>query len=162
MQKDVEIGQYTIIDQPCEFGREVWIGNFVHIRPDVKIGHWSQIRDYCFIAEGVRIGNNTRVYQYCNVGAWTEIGNDCFIGVGTVFANDKVLAWPDQSRFMAEPPLVGDNVRIGMKCVILPRVKLSEGCVIGAGSVVTKTTKPWTLYVGNPAREVREISRNSL
>jgi UDP-3-O-[3-hydroxymyristoyl] glucosamine N-acyltransferase len=56
------IGKYCIFDDPdtIEIGSDVFIGNYVHIRPDVSIGNWSHIRDHCFIAEGVEIGHNTR------------------------------------------------------------------------------------------------------
>ena len=152
MQEGIEIGKYTIIDEPFYFGSGNWIGNYVHIRPEVEIGDRSEIRDYAFIGIGVKIGRNSRIYQYCNIGAWSKIGDDCFIGVGTVFANDKGLEWPDQSDFHPNPPTVQDRVRIGMKAIILPGVILAEGCRIGAGAVVVKSTEPGRTYVGNPAR----------
>jgi acetyltransferase-like isoleucine patch superfamily enzyme len=151
------VGKYCIFDGPdtIEIGDDVFIGNYVHIRPDVTIGNWSHIRDHCFIAEGVEIGHNTRVYQFCNIGAWTKIGSDCFIGVGTVFANDKQICWPDATEFVPRPPVVEDKVKIGMNATILPGVILAEGCVIGAGSVVTKSTEPNAVYVGNPATKIK-------
>ena len=155
MPEDIEIGKYTIIDEPFRYGQDVWIGNFVHIRPEVEVGNGSEIRDHAFIGIGVRIGENSRIYQFCNVGAWTVIGDDCFIGVGTVFANDKGLEWPDQSNFQPNPPIVENRVRIGMKAIILPGVILAEGCRIGAGAVVVKSTEPGRTYVGNPARMIK-------
>lgn len=42
----------------------------------------------------------------------------------------------------------------GVHCVVMPGVTLGEGSVIGANSVVTKDTEPWTIYIGTPARPV--------
>jgi acetyltransferase-like isoleucine patch superfamily enzyme len=44
----------------------------------------------------------------------------------------------------------------------LPGVTLSEGCVIGANSVVTKTTEPWTIYVGNPAKPTKKRNQGEI
>ena len=42
-------------------------------------------------------------------------------------------------------------------CKILKGVTVGEGAVVGAGSVVVKDVRPWTIVGGNPAREIKEI-----
>jgi galactoside O-acetyltransferase len=44
---------------------------------------------------------------------------------------------------------------VGANAVILPGVVIGEGAVVGANSLVTKDCKPWTVYVGSPARELK-------
>ena len=44
----------------------------------------------------------------------------------------------------------------------MPGVTLGEGSVVGAGSVITKDTKPWTVYVGSPAKEVGERDKSKI
>jgi len=46
---------------------------------------------------------------------------------------------------------------IGSSATILPGVTIARGCVIGAGAVVTRNTKPNGLYVGAPARRLRDL-----
>lgn len=53
------------------------------------------------------------------------------------------------------PVTIEDDVFIGMQCLILKGVRLGAGCVIGAGSVVTRDVPPGALAAGNPARVVR-------
>lgn len=56
---------------------------------------------------------------------------------------------------MAGEIVVGEDVFVGAKALILPGVELGEGSVVGAGSVVTKDTPPWTICAGNPAKAVK-------
>jgi acetyltransferase-like isoleucine patch superfamily enzyme len=51
---------------------------------------------------------------------------------------------------------IEDDVFIGMRCLILKGVTLGAGCVIGAGSVVTKSIPPGAVAAGNPARVIRQ------
>ncbi|MCQ4119200.1 acyltransferase [Rhodococcus tibetensis] len=59
------------------------------------------------------------------------------------------------------PIVVGDGCWIGAGAIILPGVTVGEGCVIGAGAVVTRDCAPNGLYVGSPARRVRDLEVES-
>ena len=50
---------------------------------------------------------------------------------------------------------MGRHVIIGSGSVVFPGVKIAEGCSVGALSLVNKSTEPWGIYVGNPARRVK-------
>ena len=51
---------------------------------------------------------------------------------------------------------------IGTGVVIMPGVTLAEGAVVGANSLVTVSTDPWTVYVGSPARPVKERPKEKI
>lgn len=53
--------------------------------------------------------------------------------------------------------IIENGCWIGGNVTILPGVVISEGCIIGAGSVVTKNTEKNSLYVGVPAKKVRNL-----
>ncbi|MEL7236388.1 MAG: acyltransferase [Chloroflexota bacterium] len=55
------------------------------------------------------------------------------------------------------PITIGDDVFIGMNVLILKGVTLGDGCVVGAGSVVTKDVPPGAIVGGNPARVIRYL-----
>ncbi|MDX1372933.1 MAG: DapH/DapD/GlmU-related protein [Nitrososphaeraceae archaeon] len=153
----IEGGSDIIVEKPYGFfGKRVWIGNWVHIRPNVHIGDYSEIRDLAHIGPNVIIGKNTRIYHMANICMGAKIGNNCFIGMGVALQNDKEIAWPNSEDFVCEPPIIKDNVRIGARAIIGAGVTLAKNCRIGCGAVVTKSTKENLTYVGNPAKALEK------
>jgi len=54
------------------------------------------------------------------------------------------------------PIVIGNDVWIGYRAIILSGVTIGDGAVVGAGSVVTKDVPPYTVVAGNPAREIKK------
>jgi len=142
---NVTFGENVKVVEPvniygCEIGDETFVGPFVEIQKDVRIGRRCKIQSHAFICELV------------------TIGDDAFVGHGVMFINDLFqTGGPAQGRKdLWRSTTIGSKVLIGSNATILP-VKICDGCVIGAGAVVTKDlTEPGT-YVGNPARLVRRL-----
>jgi maltose O-acetyltransferase len=90
-----------------------------------------------------------------------EIGRNVRIGpfVRIVTASHKI--GPPTQRAPKEviggPVRIEDGCWIGTGVTILPDVTIAKGCVVAAGSLVTRSTKPNGLYMGVPARRVREL-----
>jgi acetyltransferase-like isoleucine patch superfamily enzyme len=143
--RDVEFGKNVTVVNPvnlyeCSIDDDCFIGPFVEIQRNVKIGKRCKIQSHTFICELV------------------TVGNDCFISHGVMFINDlfSIGRPAGGKREMWKPTVMENNVLIGTNATILP-VRIVDGVVIGAGSVVTKDiTKPG-IYVGNPARKIREL-----
>jgi maltose O-acetyltransferase len=57
--------------------------------------------------------------------------------------------------WIAEPVEIGADCWIGMGACILPGVRIGDGCIVGAGSIVTRDLEPSCVAVGNPARPIR-------
>lgn len=145
IRNDVEFGENVKVVQPvnlygCIIGDNCFIGPFVEIQKDVKIGSNTKIQSHSFICELVSIGDN------------------CFIGHGVMFINDLFSAGgPAQgNKALWRKTQIGSNVSIGSNATILP-VAICDRVVIGAGSVVTKNIIRSGVYVGNPAKFIREI-----
>jgi len=70
---------------------------------------------------------------------------------------------PRQYRKITRAPVdIGRHVIVGTHSVVLPGVVMGEGSSIGACSLVTRSTEPWTIYLGTPAKAVRARSRDML
>lgn len=78
--------------------------------------------------------------------------------------NKGITTYPFKTRFLKESPS-HDNLSIkgieiesdswiGLNVTILDGVKISVGTIVGAGAVVARTTDPYGIYVGNPARKI--------
>lgn len=67
------------------------------------------------------------------------------------------LDWADVK---AAPIVIEDKVWIGFDAVILKGVRVGEGAVIGARSVVARDVEPYTVVAGNPARTIKRVERS--
>jgi acetyltransferase-like isoleucine patch superfamily enzyme len=99
-----------------------------------------------------------------NSGASIQCGLEVTIGDDFLMAAFASIADTDMHEIVpgsgvrAEPVIIGDSVWLGRGAFVLPGVTIGDGAVIGAGSVVTKDVRAWTVVAGNPARELRSIT----
>lgn len=122
----------------------------------------------------VRIGPRTFVGRSHLVAASSiTIGADVLISWGVTIVDHQshalsfvqrsadVAGWAngekDWTGVAINPVEICDKAWIGFGATILPGVRVGEGAVVGAGSIVTRNVDPWTIVGGNPARLVRRI-----
>jgi len=130
-------------------GTRVWA--FTHILPGAKIGKECNICDFVFIENEVVIGDRVTIKSGVQLWDGITIEDDVFIGPNVTFTNDK---FPRSKRHLEKYPTtkIAAGASIGANSTILPGITLGEGCMIGAGSVVTKSVPPFATVYGNPAR----------
>lgn len=115
-----------------------------------------------FIADSVKIGNGSQILANSTVCVETTLGRGCIINTGATVdhecrLDDGVHICPGAN--LAGCIEVQRYCMIGTGAVVLPRLKIGEGAIVGAGAVVIEDIPPYTVVVGNPARVIREISR---
>jgi len=98
------------------------------------------------VAENITIGDRVAI------GANTTIIDTDFHPLDARWRQEH----PADAR--TAPIVIEDDVFVGMHCLILKGVRLVRGCVIGAGSVVTKDVAPGMIVAGNPARPVGQVT----
>lgn len=90
-----------------------------------------------------------------------SIGDHVTITSGVKFINHDGGVWVLRKKYpqvdVVERITIGSNVFIGMNSIILPGVSIGDNCVVGAGSVVTGTLAPNSIYAGVPARRIRGL-----
>ncbi len=108
------------------------------------------------------IGDNSGIGVNCNIQGTVTIGNDVMMGPDVLIYTtnhefrSKDIPMIDQGFQQEKPVIIGDDVWIGARAIILPGVHIGSHCIIGAGAVVTKAVPDWCTCVGNPARVVKE------
>jgi maltose O-acetyltransferase len=125
---------------------------------------FASIRALVLRVCGVRIGKDCyigfNVICDTNYASLIAIGDRVTISHNTsVFAHTATPVVTHLSNIYRDvkPVSIGDGAWIGAHCLILPGVNVAEHCMIGAGSVVTKSTEPYSLYAGNPARKIKSL-----
>ena len=144
--KSVDFGSNVTIIEPvnlygCSIGNDSFVGPFVEIQKNTTIGKNTKIQSHSFICELV------------------SIGDECFIGHGVMFINDLFSEGrpANGNKDFWRNTKIGNNVSIGSNATILP-VEICDHVVIGAGAVVTKNIVESGVYVGNPAKKIKEIN----
>ena len=132
----VRLGNHIAIDSGFYCTTAATVGDYIHIGPQVTvIGGASAL--LCLA------GFNT-------IGAGSRIlcASDEFLGAGIVG-----IAPPEFRDVVHTKPVIFETfASVGTNVVIHPGVTLAEGSVVGSCSLVTKSTEPWTIYRGVPAR----------
>lgn len=149
--------------------------NNVIKNPNVIIGDYTY---YNCKKNPENFENECVLYHYKEFGDKLIIGKFCSIGENIKFmmnaANHNLSAvttYPFTAimeqknginkEHLSELPnkgdtVIGNDVWIGMNCFIMPGVKIGDGAVIGANSVVAKNVAPYSIVAGNPIKEIRK------
>ncbi|MFN8258891.1 MAG: acyltransferase [Bacteroidales bacterium] len=114
--------------------------------------------------ENIKLGDRSNVNLNCMVWAGPTakviIGKDCLLGPGVTIIASKYDV-KGRKKIRSYPPyekdiIIGDDVWLGANVVVLPGVKIGDGAIIGAGSVVTKSVEPYTIVTGVPAKKLKD------
>lgn len=111
---------------------------------DLVAGAYSYIGPYCILYRGLEIGAYTMLANNVSV-----IGGDHDFkkpGVPMIFAG----------RETPQKTVVGKDCWIGAHSIIITGVRIGDGAIIAAGSVVTKDVEPYTIYGGVPAKKIKD------
>lgn len=126
-----------------DVGKNVNIEKGAIFRSQVSIGDYSGI--------GVRC----EIYGPITIGKYVMMGSEVVVYTQNHATSREDIPMQFQGYTEVKPVTIGDDVWIGRRVIILPGVKIGDGCVIGAGAVVSKDTPPYSVVVGNPARVVK-------
>ena len=128
------------------------VGSHVQIEPPFLCDYGSQIE----LGERVFINFNCVILDCARVqiGDGTQIGPSVQIYTATHPINPDARA---AGKEFAAPVSIGKNVWIGGGAIILPRVRIGDHAVIGAGAVVTHDVAAYSVVGGNPARLIRQF-----
>lgn len=156
------------------YSRTLFLKNFI-TKPNIDVGDYSYYDDP---DGGERFEDKNVLHHYDFLGDKLIIGKFCAIASGTrfimnganhamsgfstypfnIFANGWEVGfdpkvWSDASR---GDTVIGNDVWIGMDCMIMPGVTIGDGAIIASNSVVTRDIAPYMIVGGNPAETIKQ------
>jgi chloramphenicol O-acetyltransferase type B len=132
----------------CGIRVRLWAKKTLIIGDDFYIGRDSFIETDCIIGNQVIIANGVAI-----VGKYDHHFQE--IGIPIRFASqirESTYAWKGKDLITT----IGNDVWIGYGTIIMSGIKIGNGCIIAAGSIVTKDLEPYWIYTGSPARKLKK------
>jgi len=110
----------------------------------------ADIKENCYIADSVYIDNHGKVI----------VGDKCVLTSGVmILSHDASRAIEGLPIDNFKTTILGNNVFVGIRSIILSGRTIGNNVIIGAGSVVTKDVPDNQIWAGNPAKFIRNIKK---
>lgn len=119
---------------------------------------------YTDCGKNIKIGKNVFINSGCKFQdqGGINIGDGSLIGHNVVIATlNHSMDASKRANIIPKPVVIGKNVWIGSSSTITPGVRIGDGAVIAAGSVVTKDVESYSLVGGVPAKKIKSLDENS-
>ena len=133
----------------------------------IEIGDYSRIDDFCLLSGKVSLGRNVHIAVYSHLAGGSEgIVLDDFSGgaygcqiftQSDDYSGESLTNPTVQKKYkneIKEKIHIGKHCIIGANSVVMPGVVMAEGCSLGAQSLLHKSTEPWGVYFGVPAKKI--------
>ena len=142
----MEFGDNVRVDDFCVLSGKLIFGNNIHITCFCLLAGGDEgifLHDFATLAYGVRVFTRSDDYG------------------GQTMANSTI---PEKYRYntIKETVMLGKHSIIGTSSVIFPGAHVNEGVSVGAFTLVTKPTDEWGIYVGIPAKRIRDRQKDLL
>jgi lipopolysaccharide O-acetyltransferase len=116
----------------------------------------------------IKIGTNVKINHRAHIGAidCVEIGNDVLFASNVFISDhshgcykgeiqDSPITPPNHRPLVSAPVKIGNRVWLGENVCVLPGVTVGDGCIVGAGSVITTSIPENSIVAGAPARVIK-------
>lgn len=126
-----------------------YMGKNVNIEKFARVDNKVMIGDYSGIGEGALLMGTVRIGDFVMMGPHVEMW------VRNHYFADTSIPMARQGNSEERPIEIGDDVWIGSRSILLPGIKIGNGAIIGAGSVVTKDVPPFAVVGRGPAKIIK-------
>jgi galactoside O-acetyltransferase len=159
-----------------KFGKNVFISRYARLySPElIEIGHDVRIDDFCILSGDIKLGSYIHISAYSALYGKFGIEMEDYTGLSprcTAFSasddfSGEYLIGPmidkKYTNVTGGKVLIKKYSQLGCNCVILPSVTINEGVAVGAMSLIIRDLEPWKIYLGSPARFVKDRSKGLL
>ena len=158
MEKNYSAHETAFIDEGCTIGKGTKIWHFSHIMSNCVLGENCNIGQNVVISPQVILGRNVKVQNNVSIYTGVTCDDDVFLGPSMVFTNVINPRSAVNRKNEYAKTHVGKGASIGANATIVCGHDIGEYAFIGAGAVVTKNVPAYSLWVGNPAKQMGWIS----
>ncbi|MBL57416.1 MAG: galactoside O-acetyltransferase [Flavobacteriales bacterium] len=158
------IGENVLVSTKCS----------IYSPNEIVLGNNVRIDDFTILSGSIRIGNNVHISAFCGLYARNGIEIMDYSGLSprsTIFSamddfSGEFLINPTVDNHLTN--VVGGKVvmekftQVGAHSVVFPNVKIKEGSVTGAFSLVLKDLEGWSIYAGIPVKKIKNRSKACL
>lgn len=140
----MQIGNNVRIDDFCLLSGKIKLGSFIHVSA------YSAL----YGKAGIELEDYTGISPHCIILSATDDFSGCFLIGPMVPVNF--------TNVIEKEVILKKYSQIGANCVILPGVTIEEGTVVGAMSLINKSTDCWSIYYGIPALKIKKRKKDLL
>lgn len=148
----------SYVDEGCQIGAGTKIWHFSHIMSGCRIGCDCNIGQNVVVSPDVILGNNVKIQNNVSVYTGVICEDDVFLGPSMVFTNVLNPRSHVSRKHEYKTTYLRRGATVGANATIVCGNEIGAYALIGAGSVITKSVKPYALMVGNPARQIGWVS----
>ncbi len=142
----------TFFKKKHNFSKTTIVGSNVIISGNVQIGDYTYVSDFT-ILYNVKIGKFCSIANFCGVGMldhnYKNVSSHYFL------EKKKYGFLKDDKKIKDKNTQIGNDVWIGFNSIIKSGVKISDGAIVGAGSVVLKDVPAYAIVAGVPAKIIK-------
>lgn len=154
----MNIHSTALVDQGAKIGFNTHIWHWTHVCNGAIIGENCSLGQNVFVGNKVIIGDNVKIQNNVSVYNNVKIDNNVFCGPSVVFTNVYNPRSLISRKNEYLDTFIKEGVTLGANCTIICGITIGKGAFVGAGSVVTKDVKPYSLIVGVPGKQIGWMS----
>ncbi|PDS23134.1 acyltransferase [Flavobacterium branchiophilum] len=148
----------AVIDDNSQIGIGTKIWHFSHIMSHCVIGTSCNIGQNVVISPQVILGNNVKIQNNVSVYTGVECEDDVFLGPSMVFTNVLNPRSAINRKEQYSKTIVQKGASIGANATVVCGNTIGKYALVGAGAVITKSLPDYSLWVGNPAKQIGWVS----
>ena len=154
----VRVHPTAVVDEGASIGAQSRIWHWVHISSRAVIGEGCSFGQNVFVGNHVLIGDNVKIQNNVSVYDNVTLENDVFCGPSMVFTNVYNPRSAVSRKNEYRDTVVEQGATLGANCTIVCGIRIGRYSFVGAGAVVNRDLKPFSLVVGVPARQIGWMS----
>lgn len=148
----------AIVDDGAKIGKDCRVWHFVHVCPGAQIGDGVSLGQNVFVGNKVTIGNKCKIQNNVSIYDNVHLEDEVFCGPSMVFTNVYNPRSGIERKDEYLDTIVKKGATLGANCTIVCGVVIGKYSFVGAGAVINKDVKPYSLMVGVPAKQIGWMS----